>query len=106
MPNGPNYGCDCTHRIDRHDQRWLLSRAGERPASVHRRCGDQWEAVEELPQVHHLTREELRDREACDGCHLIDVGDDAPYLRAREAVRLGTDSVSVVPGSGQRSDRT
>jgi len=50
------------------------------------RTRDQREAVQELLQVHHLPGDELGDREPGG----VEVGDDAPRLRAGQAVRFGT----------------
>ena len=57
-------------------------------ASVRCRSGDQREAVQDLPQMHHLSRDELREREPDDVYSPVDVGDDAPHLGAREPVRF------------------
>ena len=38
--------------------------------------------------MHHLSRDELRDREPDDVHGPVDIGDDAPHLGAREPVRF------------------
>ena len=51
--------------------------------SVPCRSGEQREAVEDLPQMLHLSRDELREREPNDVYSPVDVGDDAQHLGAR-----------------------
>ena len=78
------------------------------------RSGDQREAVQELLQVHDLPGDELGDREPDYVHDGVEVGDDAPRLRAGQAVRLGAqaehdlvavDRVDVEVDGGARAAR-
>jgi hypothetical protein len=54
-----------------------LREARNNPASVRRRFGDQRETVQDLPQMHHLSGDELRESEPDDVRGPVAVSDDA-----------------------------
>ena len=61
-------------------------------ALVRRPFGDQREAVHDLPQMHHLPGDELRQREPHEVGGPVDLGDDAPHLGARKPARFDTEA--------------
>jgi len=52
----------------------------------------EWETLQDLLQVHHLPRDELRDREPNDVDNLAYVGDDASDLCTGQAVGFGAET--------------